>query len=164
MSDQDDNTQGFVIAVVLGVVAAVIAGVISLAVSSLHRQRAVGAPAAVAAPAVEAAAAALAARGAERVYFAVGSAALPAQAAEVIDRVAQAARAIAWGKVVISGFHDASGDLARNAELAKERAFAVRHALEAAGVDAARFDMRKLAATTGDGDPREARRVEVQVE
>jgi uncharacterized membrane protein YeaQ/YmgE (transglycosylase-associated protein family) len=53
MSDQDDNTQGFVIAVVLGVVAAVIAGVISLAVSSLQRQRAVVAPAAVtAAPAV----------------------------------------------------------------------------------------------------------------
>lgn len=162
MSDQDDNTQGFVIAVVLGVVAAVIAGVISLAVSSLHRQRAAAAPAAAAlAPA---AAAAPAARMADRVYFAVGSAALPAEAAEVIDRVAQAARANASGRVVISGFHDASGDPARNAELAKERAFAVRHALEAAGVDPARFDMKKPAVTTGDGDPREARRVELHVE
>lgn len=165
MSDQDDNTQGFVIAAVLGVAAAVIAGVISLAISSLYRQRAVIAPAAVtAAPAVEAAPVAAVARGAERVYFAVGSAALPAEAAEVIDRAAQAARANAWGKVVISGFHDASGDPARNAELAKERALAVRHALEAAGVDAARFELRKPAVTTGDGDPREARRVEVQVE
>jgi outer membrane protein OmpA-like peptidoglycan-associated protein len=116
MSDQDDNTQGFVIAVVLGVVAAVVAGVISLAVSSLHRQRTVAAPAGVAAPAIEPAPGAATARSTERVYFAVGSAALPAQTAEVIDRVARAARANAWGKVVISGFHDASGDPARNAE------------------------------------------------
>ena len=37
-------------------------------------------------------------------------------------------------KLVLSGFVDPSGDAAKNAELAKLRAFAVRDALKAAGV------------------------------
>jgi outer membrane protein OmpA-like peptidoglycan-associated protein len=66
--------------------------------------------------------------------------------------------------VLISGFHDASGDPAQNAELAKNRALAVRHALEANGVAPDRLVMSKPAVTTGGGDPKEARRVELRVQ
>ena len=66
-------------------------------------------------------------------------------------------------QIVLSGFHDASGDPAKNAELAKERAKAVRAALQAAGIDAARLALRKPESTTGDGDEKLARRVEVRL-
>ncbi len=52
----------------------------------------------------------------------------------VLAKVADAARANGGVSVLISGFHDASGDPEKNADLAKRRAQAVRHALEANGV------------------------------
>ena len=63
----------------------------------------------------------------------------------------------------ISGFHDASGNAEVNAELSKQRAQNVRDAMVAAGVPADRISLEKPAVTTGDGDPAEARRVEVRV-
>jgi len=96
-------------------------------------------------------------------YFELGSAALPADAAAVVEAIKAAAAAAADRRLVISGFHDASGDPAKNAELAKERAKAVRAALQAAGVDAARLALRKPESTTGSGDDRQARRVEVRI-
>jgi outer membrane protein OmpA-like peptidoglycan-associated protein len=162
MSDNNDDTQNYALAAVAGVVALVIAGVIALAASTVMK----------AAPAVPAAAADAAAPVAaneagmapERLYFEVGSPALPADAAEVLARVAEAARASAGATVLISGFHDASGDAAQNAELAKNRALAVRHALEANGVAPEHLVMSKPAVTTGGGDPKEARRVELRVQ
>jgi outer membrane protein OmpA-like peptidoglycan-associated protein len=165
MSDNNDDNQNFALAVVAGVVALVIAGVIALAASTV-----IGAPpatAAAAAPAAEMAppAATNEAAGApERLYFEVGSPDLPADASEVLTRVAEAARASAGATVLISGFHDASGDPAQNAELAKNRALAVRHALEANGVAPERLVMSKPAVTTGGGGPKEARRVELRVQ
>ena len=43
-------------------------------------------------------------------------------------------------RIAISGFHDASGDAAANEELAKQRAFAVRDLLVAAGAPADRIE------------------------
>jgi outer membrane protein OmpA-like peptidoglycan-associated protein len=161
MTDQNDENQTYALFLLAAIVFAVVAGVLGLAISRSGPDRPpVSTPAAV--PATQAPAAAPTSS-VDRVYFEVGSAALPVDAAEVLGRFAQAARATGRA-VVISGFHDASGDPARNAELAKERAFAVRHALEANGVAPDRLVLSKPALTTGDGDAREARRVELRLE
>jgi K(+)-stimulated pyrophosphate-energized sodium pump len=93
--------------------------------------------------------------------FASGAAELPAGAAESIAKLAGAAKAGA-GKLVISGFHDASGDPAKNAELAKQRAFAVRDALKAAGVAEDRMELKKPEQLNA-GSADDARRVDVKL-
>jgi outer membrane protein OmpA-like peptidoglycan-associated protein len=98
-----------------------------------------------------------------RVYFEVGSEALPAESLEVLIKVADKARMQADKTVLISGYHDASGDPAQNADLAKRRAQAVRHALEANGIAPERLVMAKPLMSTGGTDPREARRVELRL-
>ena len=64
-------------------------------------------------------------------------------------------------KAVISGFHDASGDPAKNAELAKQRAQSVAAALKAAGVADDQVTLQKPEQMQADGPAAEARRVEV---
>ena len=64
------------------------------------------------------------------------------------------------GKLSVSGFHDAKGDPAKNAELAKQRAMAVRDALKAAGIAEDRIELQKPEVTSAGTDA-EARRVEV---
>ncbi len=96
-------------------------------------------------------------------YFESGAAALPADAAAEISKVQHALEAAPKLKVVLSGFHDASGDAAQNAVLARERAKAAREALKAAGIDAARIALRKPEQTLADGSPQEARRVEMRL-
>lgn len=99
-------------------------------------------------------------------YFASGSAVLPADAGLVLSGVRDVAAAQTNRNLLISGFHDATGDPAKNAELAKERAKAVRESLASLGVDRARMVMRKpestTGSTTGGADNAEARRVEVR--
>lgn len=97
------------------------------------------------------------------VFFASGAAALPAEAAAEVAKVKAALDAAPARKLVLSGFHDASGDPAKNAELAKERAKAVRAALQAAGIDAARVALRKPESTLAGGDAQQARRVEMRI-
>ncbi len=92
-------------------------------------------------------------------FFDVAKADLPANAAAEIAKLAAAAKS-GTGKLVISGFHDASGDPAKNAELAKQRAFAVRDALKAAGVAEDRIDTKKPEQINA-GSADDARRVEV---
>ncbi|MCP5227863.1 sodium-translocating pyrophosphatase [Accumulibacter sp.] len=118
--------------------------------------------AAVPAPAVPAVAMA-AALPMATVYFEVGSAELPADVATTLDGIVVYARANAGAKLAISGFHDMSGSQYANAELAKNRALAVRDALQNVGIGEERFELRKPELTTGSGDPAEARRVEVTV-
>ena len=113
--------------------------------------------------ATQTAAAPAAAADAPRVYFEVDSDALPADAAEVLAKVAEEARA-KGAAVLISGFHDASGNAEHNADLAKRRAQAVRHALEANGVAPAQLVLDKPQQTLGGGDAREARRVELRLQ
>ncbi len=159
MNDQNDDSQSYALMVLAGVVALVIAGVIALAVST-----AMGTPAAKpAAPAAVMASKADAGQADGRIYFELGSAALPADAAAELDRVATAARAGTNATVLISGYHDATGDAAQNAQLAKERAQAVRHALEANGVAPDHLVMAKPVVAEGGTDPREARRVELRL-
>ena len=118
--------------------------------------------AAVPAPAVPAVAMA-AALPMATVYFEVGSAELPADVATTLDGIVVYARANPGAKLAISGFHDMSGSQYANAELAKNRALAVRDALQNVGIGEERFELRKPELTTGSGDPAEARRVEVTV-
>lgn len=64
---------------------------------------------------------------------------------------------------VISGYHDATGDLASNQKLAKKRAQSTFNALLAGGIATDRIEMRKPESTEGNGDLSEARRVEVSI-
>lgn len=96
-----------------------------------------------------------------QLYFELGSAALPPDALTRLAPLVLAAKGEA--RFAVSGFHDASGDASANAELAKQRAFAVRDLLVTAGVPAERIVLEKPALAMGGADPREARRVEVTV-
>jgi K(+)-stimulated pyrophosphate-energized sodium pump len=107
------------------------------------------APAAAAAP-VEA-----------KFLFDLAKAELPPTSATSIALLAAAVKT-SPGKLVISGFHDASGDPAKNAELAKQRAFAVRDALKAAGVPEDRIEAKKPEQINA-GSADDARRVEVKL-
>ncbi len=113
-------------------------------------------------PAAAVAAAPAAAPG-TKFYFESGKADLPADGAASIASLADAAKANAAAKLVISGYHDASGDPAQNAELAKQRAMAVRDALKTAGVAEDRIELKKPEQVNA-GDAAEARRVEVSVQ
>jgi outer membrane protein OmpA-like peptidoglycan-associated protein len=96
-----------------------------------------------------------------QLYFELGSAQLPHDALTRVAPLVLAAKGEA--RFAVSGFHDASGDASANAELAKQRAIAVRDLLVAAGAPAERVVLEKPALTQGSADPREARRVEVTV-
>ena len=98
-----------------------------------------------------------------KIYFDSGKADLPADAAKSLEPAIAKAKSNANAKVAISGYHDASGSLEVNQELAKQRALAVRDAIKAAGIGDERFEMSKPALTQGTGGDAEARRVEVAV-
>lgn len=158
MSSQDENeTQG----VVFGVLAGVIFGVIALVAGLGVWKASQSAPAAMVAaesdiaPVGEALA---------KVYFAVGSAALGEGDLMVVARTVDALAAKSDGIVLLSGFHDASGDPQQNAELARQRAQAVRDALVAGGVAAEKVRMRRPESTLGSGSAEEGRRVEIRVQ
>lgn len=97
--------------------------------------------------------------GVVKFYFASGKADLAAGANEAL---ADVVKGVAEGKMaVVSGFHDATGDAALNAELAKQRALAVRDALKGLGVAEDKIELKKPEETTATGSNAEARRVEV---
>jgi outer membrane protein OmpA-like peptidoglycan-associated protein len=159
MNDQNDDAQNYALMVLAGLLALVIGGVLALAIYTSRSQShshgtALASANAASAPTSEPEG---------RIYFEPGSAALPADAAAALAKVADIARAQAGKQVVISGYHDASGDAAQNAELAKSRAQAVRHALEADGISPDLLILEKPILATGDGDAREARRVEMRL-
>jgi outer membrane protein OmpA-like peptidoglycan-associated protein len=96
-------------------------------------------------------------------YFESGSAALQADADPALAETVKALAADPAKRVLLSGYHDASGDPAMNAELAKQRAKAVRAALLVAGIPLNQVLLRKPESTTGTGTEREARRVEIRL-
>jgi len=96
-----------------------------------------------------------------KLYFDLGKAELPGDALTRLAPLITAAKEAPASVLVLSGFHDASGDPVANAELAKQRAFAVRDLLATAGVSERGIELAKPAVTTGGADPREARRVDV---
>lgn len=161
MGSQDDDNIGVVLGVVFGVIALVIALVIGVSMYQTNRMAAKPAPAAVAAPAADGASIKVEG-GVVKFYFASGKAevAVGANAA-----LADVVKSVAAGKkVVISGFHDSTGDAAMNAELAKQRAFAVRDALAALGVGQEKIELKKPENTQLGGADSEARRVEVSAQ
>jgi K(+)-stimulated pyrophosphate-energized sodium pump len=93
-------------------------------------------------------------------YFASGKADLAAGASDALDAMVQSARS--GRTLVITGFHDATGSAAKNAELARQRAQAVRNALKAAGVAEAKMVLKKPQAVSGSDA--QARRVEISLQ
>jgi outer membrane protein OmpA-like peptidoglycan-associated protein len=94
-------------------------------------------------------------------YFATGSADLAPGAAEALAAVIKGVES--GRKVVVSGFHDTTGDAAINESLAKKRAEMVRDVLVGLGVPAAKVDLQKPEVTAGSGNNAEARRVEARL-
>ena len=97
--------------------------------------------------------------GVVKFYFGSGKSDIAPGAKEAL---ADIAKGVAGGKkAVVSGYHDAAGDPAKNAELAKQRAIHVADALKAAGVAADKVELKKPESAKVDGSAAEARRVEV---
>ena len=99
-----------------------------------------------------------------KVYFDVGQAKLLDADQGVVARTMDAMAAKPSAIVLLSGFHDPSGNAQQNAVLAKQRAEAVRDALIAGGVDGKRIKLRRPETTLGSGSPQEGRRVEIRVQ
>ncbi|WP_404299417.1 OmpA family protein [Alicycliphilus denitrificans] len=162
-SSDDDSQQRFA----LGFLFALIALVVSIVVGVVVYKRGLAhapakAPAAAAAPAAvaEDAASVVVEGGVVKFFFATGKAELAAGANDALAEVVKGV--LEGGKMaVVSGFHDATGDAALNAELAKQRALAVGDALKALGVPEDKVELKKPEATQGSGSNAEARRVEV---
>lgn len=169
MDDDQQNEPGLLLAWILGIavtiaiVVAVLTGVLG-ALNSAGGSSAAPAAAASAPADKPAGSAAAPADAGVKLYFASGKAELPADAAATLAPLIDALKSGKAKKLVISGYHDASGDPAQNAELAKQRAFAVRDALTGAGLTAEQIELSKPQETTGGGDEREARRVEVSAQ
>jgi len=100
-------------------------------------------------------------QGVVRFYFPSGSADLAAGAVDAMTDLVKAAKG--GRTLVISGFHDATGDAAKNAALARQRAVAVRDALKAAGVPERQIELKKPEQLAGGNDA-EARRVEISLQ
>jgi len=171
MSSQDNDQDIRVVAVVL-ITAILLAVGLALGIG-IHKARSGAAPAtASTAPAVAASAPVVTAsaddasvvvdNGVVKFYFASGKAEL---ASGALDALSEAIAAAKGGKrLVLSGFHDATGDPAKNAELAKQRAFSVRDALMGAGVAESSLELKKPEQMQeGAGSNAEARRVEVKI-
>ncbi len=179
MNMQDDDNTGVALGVVLGVIALVIALVIGVvlylrggkapapkapvvAAATAPVVAAATAPAAAAAGPAADAASVTVENGVVKFYFASGKADVAAGGNAAL---ADVVKAVAAGKTaVISGFHDATGDPAKNAELAKLRAFAVRDALKALGVPENKVTLKKPEQMQASGSNAQARRVEVAVQ
>lgn len=159
VQDPDEGTRT-AFAVLIPLIVLVVGFVVGLGVNKAHKT----APVAAVAQSV-----ALDADGARVVveggvvkfYFASGQADVAADAQAALAEVVQA---VAAGKMLaISGFHDATGSVEVNAELAKQRAMAVLDVLKALGVDEGRINLNKPEQMVGSGSNAEARRVEVVV-
>jgi outer membrane protein OmpA-like peptidoglycan-associated protein len=184
MSSQDEEQEGRIVAAVLiaalVLTVGLVVGVAIQKVRSFGAKTTAPAAAAVVAPAADANAAAPAPaaaaadasagkddasvvveNGVVKFYFASGKSDLAPGAVEALSDAIAAGKA---GKqLVISGFHDSTGDPAKNAELAKQRALAVRDALKTAGVAESGIELKKPETATGSGNNAEARRVEVMI-
>lgn len=162
MFEQEDEGTRIGLWVTIGVVFFVLVGVIGgVIVREMHqRQAAKAKPVASAEVMIDAP---LTGELLGKLYFDSGMAALPPDAAPAVESAFKMLMTTPARKIVLSGFHDASGDPKTNAELAKQRALAVRQALVKLGADAKRVLLRKPEGTTGDGSLQEARRVEIRL-
>lgn len=100
--------------------------------------------------------------GVVKFYFATGKSDLATGATAALADVIKGAQV--GRKLVISGFHDATGSALKNAEVARLRAFAVRDALKASGVANDKIELKKPEELKVTGSDAEARRVEVALQ
>ena len=158
MSDRDD-TQGIALAVAMVAAGLVVAGVIALAV--LHRPDASDADtdaddaASMEAPQDLGPV--------ERIDFEPGSAGLPPDAKDALERAADAARTEGGLLVLVLPFVLADADASAQA-LAETRGRAVRHALEANGVPPQRVILARPGPAPGPDAAKSADRVEVRLQ
>jgi K(+)-stimulated pyrophosphate-energized sodium pump len=97
-----------------------------------------------------------------RVHFESGSNDLSAEGKRIVEGYAQALKNKPDAKAELSGFADATGDAAKNLELAKQRAMAVRDALVATGAPASQIELVKPSdVIVGQGSDADARRVNI---
>jgi K(+)-stimulated pyrophosphate-energized sodium pump len=101
--------------------------------------------------------------GVVKFYFASASAEVPAGSSAALADIVKSVQQ-SGGRVLVSGYHDATGDAEKNAELAKQRAMAVGAALRMAGVPDDKVELSKPAQAQAGGPPAEARRVEVKLQ
>jgi outer membrane protein OmpA-like peptidoglycan-associated protein len=101
--------------------------------------------------------------GAVKLYFDTGKSAVQADAKVLLADIIKYGNASPNSKIQISGFHDKRGGTAANAELAKNRAKAVRDLLQAAGLAADRMILVPPVELVGSADDKEARRVDVSI-
>jgi photosynthetic reaction center cytochrome c subunit len=96
-------------------------------------------------------------------YFGVGSSALEGTQADGLGQLVTSMKANPAIMATISGYHSASGELASNQLLAKNRAFSVRDSLLAAGIPTQRVKLDKplQAEANLSGEDPSARRVEI---
>lgn len=98
------------------------------------------------------------------IYFEPGNAELARDSGGAIQKVKEAMEVEADQIVLISGFHDPSGDPAQNQLLARERALSAKAALLLAGVPEERIVLRRPEEIPGTEDMQEARRVDLRVQ
>ena len=160
-ANDDDESTAVIVGVLAGIALAVVAVVYGASAGKAVKPKAAPVVAQVAeepeiAPVGEALV---------KVFFAVDSATLTVVDSEgVVVKTIEVLKLQPKAIVLLSGFHDPSGDAAHNAALAKARAEAVRDALVANGVEPDRVKLRKPETTVGSGSPEEGRRVEVRVQ
>jgi outer membrane protein OmpA-like peptidoglycan-associated protein len=191
-SQDDDGQVGLVLTVVFGLVALVIALLMAVVIGRVDpRGVPAPAPSAISVPmavpdavpdaappdagsaalaeisrsAAQAAADAASVKveyGVVKFYFASGKADLAAGAGDAMADLVKAAKS--GRRLVIAGFHDATGDATKNISLARQRALAVRDALKAAGVAERQIELKKPEQMAGSGSDADARRVEISIQ
>ena len=178
-TEDDDSEHKIALTLVLGIAIFVIAGLLGFLGLSGYLGKKDVATTKAATPAVEVAAPAAAAatsavanladdqsavvveNGVVKFYFASGKSDIAKGGNEALADVVKGIKA--GQKATISGFHDTTGDPAKNAELAKKRAFSVRDALLALGVTEDKLELVKPVDAQATGSNSEARRVEVSL-
>lgn len=98
-----------------------------------------------------------------KVFFETNSIAIPADLSAKVTAFASYAKSSPNTKIGISGYNDKTGDPAKNAELSKNRAKALKDYLISAGVPDDRIILKRPDDTVGSANDAEARRVEVYV-
>ncbi len=172
--ENKDEEQRVVWGVLIALGTVLIGGIIAFAASvgsgdsGATKSAANGAAAVAATPAAAVAPAAPAAadgskvvveNGVVKFYFGSGKADLAQGSDAALADVVKGLKA--GQKAVISGYHDSTGNLASNQELAKKRAISVRDALVHLGAPVDHVEMKKPENSSGTGPASEARRVEV---
>ena len=175
VSQDDDSSQRVAMFLVFGLIALIVASVLvfgasraggkhkaSTAVAAVPLTQSSGAATHGAAQAAADAASVTVEQGVVKFYFASGKADLAAGASEALADMVKAGKE--GRTLVISGFHDATGSAEKNAELAKQRALAVRDAVMAAGVPEGHIELKKPEQVNASGSNAGARRVEISLQ